>query len=186
LQDFNGQLLILPEVTEVSTAEKELLAHYAENGGRVVSTGTTPLTSCGSKGVTCLKSSPQSVYFEALKRDFSTTRTVLPQEFVTSIALKTDIVVDAPATVAANFGKVNGTPHIFLVNFTGIVAGKTVIPTLSQGIRVKIPASTGDSMAFLPFLGEVRTVRGTRQGDTMEFVLPPVERSAVVWLAAKK
>jgi hypothetical protein len=181
LSEFHGALLVLPEVNVSSPAEKESLKRFVESGRRIVSTGKTPQIPCDTHGVTCFATSPQSVYLEALQRDFSAGTETLPKEFLTAISLKTDIEVDAPPTIAANLGKVDGVPHLFLANFTGIVPGKIVIPTPVNGIRVKLPATFGDRLVFLPFLGETQSVNGTRKDDIMEFVLPPLGRGAVVW-----
>ena len=43
------------------------------------------------------------------------------------------------------------------------------------------PAALGDTLTFLPFLGETQLVKGEKKGGQMEFVLPAVERGAVVW-----
>jgi hypothetical protein len=185
LSDFHGQLLILPDVTELNSAERDALERYAVSGGRIVSTGKAPPFPCNTKAIVCSAASPGSQFFEALQRDFLSGMQESPKEFLTSIALKTDIELDAPSTVAANFGRVAGVPHVFLANFGGIVPGKTVNPVPASGIKVRIPAAMGDTLAFLPFLGELQTVQGMKHGDTIEFVLPPVERGAAVWVTAK-
>ncbi len=186
LRDFHGRVLVLPDVTETNAAEKESLKQYAKGGGRIVSTGKSPQLPCNTAGITCFPNSPQTIYYETLQKDFSAAIPGPWQELQPLLDGQRDIAVEAPATVATNFGRVGSVPHIFLANFTGIVPGKTVIPAQVAGIRVKIPAAMGDSVSFLPFMGEVQTVHGTRQGDTMEFVLPPVERSAVVWVTPQK
>ena len=186
LSEFRGQLLILPEVTELNSAEQSLLKRFVDGGGRILGTGKSPNLPCNAERITCTSVSPQSRYFEALQSDFAASMKDVPKEFLASIKIKSDIELDAPSTVAANFGRVDGTPHIFLVNFTGIVPGKTVSPAPTTGIKVRIPATMGDTLSFLPFLGDVQTVRGTRQGDRMEFALPPVERGAVVWITTRK
>jgi hypothetical protein len=87
--------------------------------------------------------------------------------------------------VAANFAIVNGTPHVYLANFGGLVPGKVVVPTPVK-IHVKVPAAMGNSLSYLPFLGEAQVVHGTKRGDKVEFTLPPLERGAVVSFGAKK
>ena len=181
LSEFHGTLLVLPDISELNATERESLKKYVNGGGRIVSTGKTPQLPCDLQGITCFAASPQSLYLEALQRDFSVSAEMLPKEFLTAISLKSDIEIDAPPTVAANFGQVVGLPHVFLANFTGIVPGKNLNPTPANGIKVKMPATFGDRLTFLPFLGETQTVSGTRKGDIMEFVLPPLERGAVVW-----
>jgi hypothetical protein len=95
--------------------------------------------------------------------------------------VKSKIEVDAPSTVAANISRVDGSPHIFLANFTGLVPGKMATQTPVSGIRIRVPASDGDTLAYLPFLGETQMLHGTKHADEFEFTLPPVERGAIVW-----
>jgi hypothetical protein len=81
---------------------------------------------------------------------------------------------------------VDGTPHVFLANFSGLVPSKVAVPSLQAGIRIRVPATAGDSLAYLPFLGEAQVVQGTKVGEKVHFSLPPIERGAVVWVLSKK
>ena len=96
------------------------------------------------------------------------------------------IQVDAPTTAAANFATVNGARHMYLDNFGGLVPGKVVVPTPVNGIHIRVPATMGNSLSCLPFLGEMQIVEGQNQGDRVEFTLPQLERGAVVWITGKK
>jgi len=99
--------------------------------------------------------------------------------------VKPEIELQAPPSVAANFGRVNGSPHVFLANFGGLVPNKVAVPEPAKGLTVKAPANLGDTLTFLPFLGEAQVVPGKKQNGQMEVPLPPVERGAVVWLGLK-
>ena len=117
--------------------------------------------------------------------DFAAGSANPPKELLTAFGGGDDIQLDAPPTVAANFAMVNGAPHVYLVNFGGLVPGKVVVPT-PVNIQVKVPAAMGDSLSYLPFLGEEQRVHGVRRGEQIEFTLPPLERGAVVSFAAKQ
>jgi hypothetical protein len=99
--------------------------------------------------------------------------------------VKAKIEVDAPATVAANISNVDGSPHVFIANFTGLVPGKIANQAPVSGLRIRIPASDGATLAYLPFLGQTQMLHGTPKGGQIEFALPPVERGAVVWTTGK-
>ena len=88
--------------------------------------------------------------------------------------------------MAANFAMVNGVPHIHLANFGGLVPGKVEVPAPVQSIHVKVPAAMGNSLSYLPFLGETQVVHGEKRGDLIEFTLPPLERGAVVLVIGGK
>ena len=94
--------------------------------------------------------------------------------------------IDAPTTVAANFAMVSGKPHVYLANFGGLVPGKIAVPTPVTGIHVRVPTAMGDSLTYLPFLGEKQIVHGVKRGNLMEFTLPPLERGAVAWVGEEK
>ncbi len=110
----------------------------------------------------------------------------MPLNLKEILQVKTEIEIEAPPTVAANFGRVEGTPHVFLANFGGLVPSKVAVPTPAAGIRVRIPAALGDALAYLSFLGKTQILHGMKQGERLEFALPAVERGAVVWVVQKK
>jgi hypothetical protein len=49
-------------------------------------------------------------------------------------------------------------------------------------VKISVPATMGNSLAYLPFLGEIQTLQGTKQNDRIEFTLPPLERGAIAWV----
>jgi hypothetical protein len=81
---------------------------------------------------------------------------------------------------------VNDAPHVYLVNFGGLVPGKVVVPSPANNIKVNVPAAMGDSLSFLPFLGQAQIVHGVKRGDKLEFTLPPLERGAILSFAARE
>jgi hypothetical protein len=76
-----------------------------------------------------------------------------------------------------NFASVNGAPHIYLVNFGGLVPGTVAAPTPVNSVHIGVPAAMGSSPSYL--LGETQIVQGEKRGDRVEFTLPPLERGAV-------
>ncbi len=96
--------------------------------------------------------------------------------------MKSDMEIEAPPTIAANFGQVDGSPRLFITNFSGLVPGKIATPTPVAGAKVRLSAALGNSLAYLPFLGQTQILHGTKRGDTMQFDLPAIERGAAVWV----
>jgi hypothetical protein len=185
LAEFRGPRLVLPDVTVLETSEKESLRQFTDQGGRLVVLGTDATGISGSAKVTVLPSDPAAAFYFALMKDFAATSATPPTEFLNAAAVKAEIELHAPPTVAANFARVNGTPHIFIANFGGLVRNKIAVPEPAKGLLVKAPAAMGDTLTYLPFLGETQVVRGKKQNGQMEFQLPPVDRGAVVWLGQK-
>jgi hypothetical protein len=185
LEQFHGELLVLPNVSVLSSAEKTSLQRFLEKGGRLVLSGKETHGLCGAPRSYCTALSAPTLYFEELQRDFAGGLRKMPQQFLETLQVKGEIEIEAAPTVAANFGRVNGVPHLFLANFSGLVPGKIVVPSPQTGIRIRIPGGMGDTLAYLPFLGETLTLRGEKQGEHIEFALPPLERGAVVWINEK-
>jgi len=182
LAEFHGQVLVLPNVTVLTDAEKRSLKRLAENGTRLVITGHNATGLAGSGQIVSLENCPASLYLGKLGKNFLAGSQDMPGEFVTLMKVKSDIRIEAPPTVAVNFAQVNGTPHLFFANFSGLVPGKITTPSAVSGSKVSIPAGMGNSLAYLPFLGQTQILHGTKHGDTMQFELPPIERGAVAWV----
>ena len=84
--------------------------------------------------------------------------------------------------MVAHIASVNGAPHVFLANFSGLVPRKIAVPTLQTNVRISIPDGKARTLHVLPFLGEDRSVPGERHDGRIVFVLPALERGAVAWL----
>jgi hypothetical protein len=185
LEEFRADVLVLPSVSILSEKERQALEHFTTKSGRVVITGVDATGLPASPQVVRIPDCPAKTYFAELKRGFAGGIREMPKEFLQAVQSKSEIVVEAPATVAANFGQVNGAPHIFLANFGGLVPHKVATPTAAERIHIGIPAAMGDSLGYLPFLGEAQILHGVKEKNRIEFTLPPVQRGAVVWVGGK-
>jgi hypothetical protein len=182
LSGFHGQVLVLPSVTDLSDAEKQSLKRFADNGGHLVITGQNATGFAASEHILPLPNCPASLYLGKLEKNFAGGSQEIPVEFLKLMGTKSELDIEAPSTVAVNFGQVNGTPHLFLANFTGLVPGKIATPTAVSGTKINIPGAMGNSLAYLPFLGQTQILHGIKHGDTIQFELPPIERGAIVWV----
>jgi hypothetical protein len=182
LAAFQGEALILPNVSFLSDAEIAGLKNYVASGGKLILTGKNATGFPLSPGVKEVAEDPGARYLANLEKDFASGLATLPVDFLNEIHTTSTIKIDAPATIAINMALVDGTPHAFLANFGGLVPSKVAVPASASGIRMTVPTKLGSSLAFLPFLGEMQVVKGTQNGQVTEFVLPAVERGAVVWV----
>jgi hypothetical protein len=185
LANFSGEVLVLPDVSTLNEEEKKNLDDFAARGGKLIITGTNATGLAASPQVIQIPSDPGKLYFAQLQKDFASATESMPASYLDSIRLKNEIELDAPPTISANFARVDGAAHVFLANFSGLVPGKIAQPTPVGEIHVRIPAAAGQSLAFLPFLGEQQSLHGVRKGDKIEFTLPPVERGAAIWIVTK-
>jgi hypothetical protein len=184
LTQFSGKVLAIPSVSELDASEKVALRALLANGRRLVITGTDATGLGDLPGVTRFANCPARKYLQALEEDFVAASRKFPDELLSAVDLHPDLVVEAPSTMAANIASVDGTPHVFLANFTGLVPGRVGVPTTETNVRVSIPSNRKSSLRFLPFLGETQTIRGKVSGERLVFVLPPVERGAVISIEA--
>jgi hypothetical protein len=182
LAAFQGEALILPNASFLSDAEKASLKNYVAGGGKLILTGKNRTGFPPSPGVKEVAEDPGARYLANLEKDFTSGLATLPVDFLNEIHTTGTIQIDAPATIAINMALVDGTPHAFLANFAGLVPSKVAVPAPASGVRVSVPAKLGSSLAFLPFLGEMQVVKGVEKGQVTEFVLPAVDRGAVVWV----
>jgi len=183
---FRGSVLVLPDVSVLDESEKSALRQFVSQGGRLVITGTDA-TGLGTKsGITRFDRSPAKSYFEELVKDFAKGSQTNPEDFLAAVDAKADISIEAAPTVVANIASVNGVPHIFLANFTGLVPHKDAVPTPQTSMRISTAAAKGSTLRVLPFLGDLQTVQGQRIADRIVFLLPALERGAVAWIENEK
>jgi hypothetical protein len=182
LAEFHGQTLVLPNVSVLNETERASLKAFVDHGGRLVILGEDASGIQKSTQKVVLSADPAGAYYNAMESDFAAGSANPPKDLLNAFSGSDDIQLDAPPTVAANFATVNGAPHVYLSNFGGLVPGKVVVPTPANSIKVKVPAAMGDSLSYLPFLGETQIVHGVKRGELIEFTLPPLERGAVLSL----
>ena len=186
LADFQGEALVLPNVSVLTETERGDLKAFVDHGGRVIVLGEDSSGILPSPKKVVLPSDPAQEYFQALASGFAVGSANPPKELLNALGGNDGMQIDAPTTVAANFAMVSGKPHVYLANFGGLVPGKIAVPTPVTGIHVRVPTAMGDSLTYLPFLGEKQIVHGVKRGNLMEFTLPPLERGAVVWVGEEK
>jgi hypothetical protein len=186
LAEFHGETLVLPSVSVLNETERQGLKAFVDHGGRLVVLGEDASGIPESSHKIVLPADPAGQYYNALESDFAVGSANPPKDLLKAIGGNDDIQLEAPPTVAANFAMVNGAPHVYLANFGGLVPDKIVVPTAVNSIQVKVPAAMGDSLSYLPFLGETQVVHGVKRSQTIEFALPPLERGAVVWFGTKE
>jgi hypothetical protein len=186
LAQFRGETLVLPSVSVLDEIERRDLKAFVDHGGRLVVLGEDTSGVPESTQKIVLQADPARKYYNALESGFAAGSANPPMELLHALGSNEGIHVDAPPTVASNFAIVNGAPHAYLVNFSGLVPGKIAVPTPVNNIQVEVPVAMGDSLSYLPFLGETRTVHGVKRGELIEFTLPPLERGAVVSFGPEK
>ena len=95
--------------------------------------------------------------------------------------LQSAITVDTSPTVVTQMAMVDGKPHVFLANFTGLVAGQNPIPRPLTDVRIAFRTDRLKKVFILPFMGEERELEAEFRDGLLVTVIPEITRGAVVW-----
>jgi endo-alpha-1,4-polygalactosaminidase (GH114 family) len=185
LASFEGKTLVLPNVRVLSDEEKASLKKYVDSGRNLVITGEDATQVGDAQTVSRFSKCPGAQYFGTLQKDLATANPDSEKEFLEALKPQQAIHVVASPTVATSIANVDGQPHVYFANFTGLRGGENPVQTPQTGIRVVIE-KTGEAHGFfLPFLGEVASLDGVVNGDEITFNLPPLQKGAVFWWEPK-
>jgi hypothetical protein len=182
LADFHGQTLVLPDVLVLDENEKKWLNGFVTKGNRLVITGADATGLAPSQNVIRLADSPGKAYSAALEKDFDNASPGSQPGFFSSLLGATAVQIKAGLHVATSIAQTSdGRINCFFANFDGLRGGSNPIQTPQKGALVLVKTKSDGKGFFLPFMGEVQEVMGTRQGDTVSFTLPEITRGAVFW-----
>ena len=178
LAAFRGSTLILPDVRVLGDDERDALRAQVSRGTRADRHrhGRDGL-SLGACGV--FRSAPGSAYLDASRRT-SRRRSVggrRDQGAPGSGGPRGRVAVGRDRHRASRTGSCTSSSRISRASS----AGQNAVQTPQKGIRVSIPAAGTGKAWFLPFLGEAVEIQGQRQNGRLVFVLPDVQKGAVVW-----
>lgn len=182
LVEFHGQRLVLPDVRVLGDAEKEWLKGFVGSGKRLVITGMDASEVGDSKNVVRFADCPGKAYNSALDKNLEQASPDSQHEFLESLQGGDSVRIKASPLVATSIARTSdGHTNVFFANFAGLRGGVNPIQTPQNDVQVRVSAKTELKGFFLPFLGEVQAVKGTRQGDSVSFSLPPITKGAVFW-----
>ena len=182
LADFQGQTLVLPDVRVLGDEEKSRLKTFAAQGKRLVITGTDSTGLGESQNVVRFPACPGKAYNAVPEKDFERTSPDSQQAFLASLQGSTAVQIKASAQVATSIARTSdGHINAYFANFAGLRGGVNPVQTPLNGVEVTVKSKSDGQGFFLPFLGDVQPVQGTRHGDSMTFVLPAITRGAVFW-----
>ena len=185
LAAFRGSTLVLPDVRVLGEAERDALREQVSRGTRLVVTGTDATGLPASRALTRFPDCPGRAYLADLERDFGKADPTQGAVFLAALAPDSAVRIEAPSSVATQTARVDGRVHIFFASFKGLVPGQNAVQTPAKGISISLATAEDHRAWFLPFLGEAQEVEGQRYGANLVFVLPDIQKGAVVWLEAR-
>jgi hypothetical protein len=172
----------LPDVRVVSDSEKKWMQDFAAQGKRLVLTGADATGIGDSRSVVRFPADPGLTYEAALDKDFEQTSPDSQKEFLGSLQGGNAVEIKAGPQVATSIARTpDGHVNCFFANFAGLRGGSNPIQTPQTGVEVRVTSKGAGEGFFLPFLGEVQTVKGSRNGDNITYALPPITRGGVFW-----
>jgi hypothetical protein len=182
LAEFRGQTLVLPDVRMLDESEKRWLQSFAAQGKTLVVTGEDATGIASSKNVVRFPTCPGKAYSVALEKDFDHASPDSQKEFFASLQGSDAVHIKAGPHVATSIARTSEHHvNVFFANFDGLIGGSNPIQTPQTGVEVSVRSQSEGNGFFLPFLGEVQTIKGVRHGDRVTFILPTITKGAVFW-----
>jgi len=180
LAEFKGETLVLPDVRELNETEKMGLKTLATAGTRIIVTGQNASQLPAGPNVVTMPDCPCRAYENSLDANLENADPAKAKDFLASLRGQGEIEIGASPLVATSIALVDGKPHIFLANFSGLRGGSNPIPTPQKDVTLRLRNHA--KVQFLPFLGSVQEVRGTREGEAFVYHLPELQHGGVAWI----
>jgi hypothetical protein len=182
LADFRGQTLVLPDVRVLGSEEQKWLQTFVAQEKKLVITGSDVTGIGSSKKVVRFPDCPGKAYNSALEKDFEHASPDSQRLFFDSLQGAGAVTIKAGPHLATSIARTtDGRIDVFLANFDGLRGGSNPVQTPQNGVEITVKSNSAGKGYFLPFLGEVRSVEGTRHGDAIAFTLPSINKGAVFW-----
>jgi hypothetical protein len=182
LSDFRGRTLVLPDVRVLGESEKNALRAFAAQDRKLVITGTDATGLGESANVVRFSADPGKTYSAVMEKDFEHASPDSEQPFIDSLPAGTTVQIKAGTQIATSIARTSdGHVNCFFANFAGLVGKSNPVQAPQTGVEVRVQSEGDGSGFFLPFLGEVQTLKGTRNGDSITYTLPAITKGAVFW-----
>jgi hypothetical protein len=182
VSSFNGQVLVLPDVRILSDGESSALHRFAQQRGRVITTGQADAKLNDLSKAVRYPDAPERAYLTAAEADFNGPDSPWAVDFLRSLHLVGEVEVTASRNVVAQVATIGARPYIFLANFDGLKAGTVATPRTQHDVQITMEAPAGTKLHVLPFMGVESVISGKQRAGQMQFTLPSVERGAIAWV----
>ena len=186
LGEFRGETLVLPDVRMLSDGEKASLSAYVGSGGQLVITGENVTGLPTSANIVLMPDCPGKAHLAAKQKDMEASTVDTEKAFLSALRVQPELEVEAPSLVATQIAKVNGKPHVFFTNFSGLVPHRNAEQTPVTDITIRFTAGKPKRLTLLPFLGEAQHIEGRQSGNAMVFTIPRIDKGAVAWVEDAK
>lgn len=181
LAGFSGKTLALPDVRVLSSGEIADLRRFAAKGGKLVLTGYADPELKKLAHTVSVGSSPGMEYLESAKKNFESASPDLQSVFLKLLADGSEFQIQASPDMVAYVAKAAGKTHWYFANFKGLKTGDATVPEPVKEITITAPATVGNTLHIVPFLGTETMIIGTQDHGHVKFVIPEIGRAAIAW-----
>jgi hypothetical protein len=196
LQSFaknGGRLLLTGETGKYDETGALRAKSFAESvTGKPIAATREPIVQ--AQGWIYYRECPGKAYTEELKKNFndaalngSTEKTSLSdqlQKFRDTLK-KFDyhpaVTIEASPFSATQIALVDGKPHLFFVNFKGLIGKENPTQKPEAGVRVLLADRQLKKAWFLDYLGEAKRLTIQESDGQSSVSLPDIQKGAVVW-----
>jgi hypothetical protein len=130
-----------------------------------------------------LNGSEESKYLSHAEQDFAASDPSSEPDLLGAIRTNTGLDLKASKNVVVHEMRIGNRVYLFFANFDGLQPGVKATPNVQQDMQLRVPASFGTKLHWLPFMGNETTVEGEAAAEDIHFTLPNLERGAVAWFA---
>jgi glycosyl hydrolase family 10 len=183
LSQFQGKTLILPGVRMLDDAERASLKDLLAGGTKLIITGEDTTGLPPSDQIVRLPQRPGADYLQSLDPSLEKAGPQQAAKMLAAVPFDGSIQITASPLLVTHIARVNGVPHIFMVNFSGLRGGQNAVPAPESEITVTVPAAAPMRMYYVAFLGEKQEIQGKRESGRIIFHVPAVNRGGILWLA---
>ena len=102
-------------------------------------------------------------------------------ELLTHSKIDKRVVIEASPFVSTQVATVEGKPHVYLANFSGLKSDEVVDQISEKNIKIQFTVSSNAKIFYLPFLGEKQQLKTSFKNGKVVCVVPMLTKGGVVW-----
>jgi hypothetical protein len=91
------------------------------------------------------------------------------------------VEIQASPFVATQVARIDDKIHIFVANFKGLQGGVKATQSAEKDIRITLHDNSNRTCYLLPYLGEVQTISGNNTENGQVYIIPEIQKGALVW-----
>ncbi len=154
-----------------------------------------PKHSNAGMGFSFYPNCPGKAYYEELDRTFNEQAlqdeyrdasfyrqlTSFVNELSDKLGHRPVVEIKASPFVSTQIAQVNGKPHVFIANFSGLKGKENAVQSPEKDVTIIFSEKPNVKVYALPFLGEIQEVPSESRDGKLTCVIPEINKGVVVW-----